>query len=150
MHGSASFAQVSDVPVQYLWLWDGAYFGYRWGEGLFTYRGLQVGRFAGQRIFAPSGRYLGEIRVAKEEGRLLTRLVDTCLHHDGFKPVRQQHLSIRSARPALPMPPGFRRFPLVSELRHRLPAGGHISLPALSLADQPVEAEQAAGRLRAG
>jgi hypothetical protein len=44
------------------WFWNrgGECFGYPEGDSLFTYYGLEVGRFDGEELFGSNGRYLGE------------------------------------------------------------------------------------------
>src|SRR5258708_19576409 len=49
------------APLSWLWTWNGGCFGYRRGDSLFTYDGVEVGRFSGKEIYGPDGRYLGEV-----------------------------------------------------------------------------------------
>jgi len=51
-----------------LWTWKGDYFGYREADDLRTHSGVHAGVFVGDEIYAPDGRYLGELR----SGRLIT------------------------------------------------------------------------------
>lgn len=53
--------------MEWLWTWDGVSFGYRDGEDLWTHAGRHAGRFVGDEVFGPDGRYLGEVR----NGRLI-------------------------------------------------------------------------------
>ncbi len=55
--------------MDWFWTWGGECFGYRRDDKLFTYHGLQVGRFYGDEVYGSDGRYLGEI---KSEKRLIT------------------------------------------------------------------------------
>lgn len=47
--------------MDWMWTWGGKSFGYRSGESLFSYKGREVGRFHGDEIYGPDGRYLGEV-----------------------------------------------------------------------------------------
>jgi hypothetical protein len=47
--------------MDWLWNWGGKCFGYRDGESLFTYFGMEAGRFDGEEIHGSNGRYLGEV-----------------------------------------------------------------------------------------
>jgi hypothetical protein len=48
--------------MKWLWTWGGECFGYLDGDDLWTYHGKHVGRRANRdEIYAPDGRYLGEI-----------------------------------------------------------------------------------------
>lgn len=50
--------------MDWLWTWGGKCFGYRSGDDLRTYDGCHVGRFHGDDVFGPDGRYLGEASPA--------------------------------------------------------------------------------------
>lgn len=52
---------VSWITMDWMWTWGGKCFGYRDGDSLFSYRGQEVGRFHGNEIYGPNGRYLGEV-----------------------------------------------------------------------------------------
>lgn len=59
--------------MNWLWSWNGGCFGYRRGDSLFTYHGMEVGRFSGKEIFGPDGRYLGEVmNTGAGDDRLIT------------------------------------------------------------------------------
>jgi hypothetical protein len=45
----------------HLWLWNGAYFGYREGNELWTHGGVLAGHFHGDEIYGSNGHYLGEV-----------------------------------------------------------------------------------------
>jgi hypothetical protein len=53
----------------WFWTWRGVSFGYRKEDQLFTYRGVQAGRFYDDDVYGADGRYLGEI---KSGNRLIT------------------------------------------------------------------------------
>jgi|GEM_PF-777626 len=119
--------------TNWLWHWSGRCFGYRQGDQLFAEDGQQLGRFIGERIFDRDGRYIGELRpVAESAGgrRLVTRLADIGLQHDGFVPARGERKALPADHAPLPMPAGCRRFPLASELKR------HLS-PVTAAAPQP-------------
>jgi hypothetical protein len=67
----------SFTPI-WLWTWNGVCFGYRRGDSLFTYDGIEVGRFSGAEVYGADGSYLGELKSTEEDGdRLITnRLTD--------------------------------------------------------------------------
>jgi hypothetical protein len=69
---SVRAVMVSLTP-NWLWTWNGVCFGYRRGDSLFTYDGIEVGRFSGAEAYGSDGSYLGEIRSTEEDGdRLIT------------------------------------------------------------------------------
>jgi hypothetical protein len=51
------------------WTWGGTFFGRRRGDSLYTYHGVEAGRFHDDEIYGDDGRYLGEIR---SRNRLIT------------------------------------------------------------------------------
>jgi hypothetical protein len=60
------------TPI-WLWTWNGVCFGYRRGDSLFAYDGIEVGRFSGAEVYGADGSYLGEVRSTEEDGdRLIT------------------------------------------------------------------------------
>ena len=56
----------------WLWTWNGVCFGYRRGDSLFTYDGVEVGRFFGAEVYGADGSYLGEVQSSEEGGDRLT------------------------------------------------------------------------------
>ena len=64
------FAAEVSTPIEWLWTWGGASFGYRQGESLFTYDGRSVGRFVGDEVYGANGKYLGELRSTGQDRRL--------------------------------------------------------------------------------
>ena len=71
--------------MQWFWTWGGECFGYRRDDKLFTYRGLQVGRFHEDEVYGSDGRYLGEI---KSEKRLITNCSKKTKRRSPFAPTR--------------------------------------------------------------
>jgi hypothetical protein len=66
-------AILASLTPNWLWAWDGVCFGYRRGDSLFTYGGIEVGRFSGAEVCGADGIYLGEIRNTEEDrDRLIT------------------------------------------------------------------------------
>ena len=57
--------------MKLLWEWNGSFFGFRDKFDLWTYDGRQVGRFYGEEVYGPDGRYLGELL---HNNRLITCL----------------------------------------------------------------------------
>jgi|ERR1035438_4666443 hypothetical protein len=69
--------------MDWFWTWGGECFGYRRDDRLFTYSGLQVGRFYDDEVYGSDGRYLGEI---KNERRLITSSSKKGRVRSGFSP----------------------------------------------------------------
>ncbi len=69
--------------MDWLWTWGGTFFGYKLDDGLFTYNGLQIGRFDGVEIYGRDGRYLGEIESGD---RLITNSLKKSWMRSGFVP----------------------------------------------------------------
>jgi hypothetical protein len=66
-------AILASLTPTWLWTWNGVCFGYRLGDSLFTYDGIEVGRFSGAEVYGADGSYLGEVRSTEEDGdRLIT------------------------------------------------------------------------------
>jgi len=66
-------ALLTSLTPNWLWTWNGVCFGYRRGDSLFTYDGIEVGRFSGAEVYGAEGSYLGEVRSTEEDGdRLIT------------------------------------------------------------------------------
>ncbi len=71
--------------MEWMWTWGGESFGYRVDDRLFTYRGIQAGRFDGDEVYGADGRYLGEVMSEK---RLITHRSKKNRRHSGFAPAR--------------------------------------------------------------
>lgn len=71
--------------MDWLWTWGGECFGYRMGDKLLTYNGVQIGRFDGDEVYGTDGRYLGEV---KSHNRLITNLAKKHHRHSRFAPSR--------------------------------------------------------------
>lgn len=71
--------------MDWLWTWGGKSFGFRDGDRLFTYFGLQVGQFYDQEVYGADGRYLGEVM---SEDRLITHCSKKNWKQSGFTPVQ--------------------------------------------------------------
>jgi hypothetical protein len=59
---------MASLTPSWLWTWNGVCFGYRRGDSLFTYDGIEVGRFSGAEVYGSDGSYLGEVRSTEEDG----------------------------------------------------------------------------------
>jgi hypothetical protein len=139
---------MSQEGTYWLWHWSGRCFGYRQGDQLLAEDGQQLGRFIGERVFDRDGRYIGELREASESAgvqRLLTRLADLRLQHDGFAPARGERKSLPADREPLPLPAGYRRFPLASELKRHL-APATAAAPQPSVGASPAEPAPSAAK----
>jgi hypothetical protein len=53
--------------MEWFWNWGGECFGYREGDALYAYHGLQVGRFDEDEVYGSDGRYLGEIMSERSD-----------------------------------------------------------------------------------
>ena len=71
--------------MDWFWTWGGECFGYRVDDRLFTYHGVQIGRFDDDEVYGSDGGYLGEIM---SENRLITHRGKKNWRHSGFSPVR--------------------------------------------------------------
>ena len=65
-------AILASLTPNWLWTWNDGCFGYRRGDSLFTYDGIEVGRFSGVEVYGADGSYLGEVRGTEEDGDRLT------------------------------------------------------------------------------
>jgi len=73
MSTQAARSILASLTPNWLWTWNGGCFGYRRGDSLFSYDGIEVGRFSGPEVFGADGSYLGEVRSTEEDGdRLIT------------------------------------------------------------------------------
>jgi hypothetical protein len=133
--------------IQWLWLRDGRCFGYRQGDRLFADDGQQVGRFVGERIFNHDGVYIGVLHarsVHDPESRLVTRLADIGLQHDGFEPAWGEKRVPPHDHAELSLAPGYRAFPTASELkRHILPPAQPKATASDSTGPEPAALESA-------
>lgn len=114
--------------TRWMWLWGGKCFGYRSRNSLFTFHGLHIGSFRGNVIFAADGTYLGEVF---HEKRLITKVSNKCLQHDGFSPSLGKGKDSRKNAPSLPFPKGYEDFPDPESFRSsslRLIANDSISI----------------------
>jgi hypothetical protein len=70
--------------MDWLWIWGGECFGYRKGDRLFTYHGVQAGRFHDEEVYGRDGRYLGEVKSSK---RLITNRAKQSWTRSSFSPI---------------------------------------------------------------
>jgi hypothetical protein len=104
--------------ARWMWLWSGKCFGFRSQNLLFTCRGLHVGSFHGTVIFSAEGAYLGEVFHGK---RLITKVSNKCLRHDGFVPAKDKSGGNRINLPSLAVPKGYVDFPDPESFRSEPP-----------------------------
>lgn len=71
--------------MKWLWNWGGECFGYRVGDALYAYHGLQVGMFYGDEVYGADGRYLGEVISGD---RLITHRSKTSWRRSAFSPLQ--------------------------------------------------------------
>ena len=69
----------------WFWTWGGKCFGYREGDQLFAYHGLQVGIFHDDEVYGADGRYLGDVM---NKDRLITDRGKKNWRQSSFSPVR--------------------------------------------------------------
>ena len=95
----------------WFWTWGGISFGYRNGDGLFTYDGVEVGRFAGREVYGNDGQYLGEIASGEHENRLITNLYKKSLARNAFVPTFGRSYTRSANCASYPMYVGHEDFP---------------------------------------
>jgi hypothetical protein len=71
--------------MDWFWTWGGECFGYREGDALYAYHGLQVGQFHGDEVYGADGSYLGEVL---NDNRLITHLSKRSWRQSPFTPMR--------------------------------------------------------------
>ncbi|TAL26944.1 MAG: hypothetical protein EPN97_18430 [Alphaproteobacteria bacterium] len=71
--------------MKWFWNWGGECFGYQIDDCLFTYRGLQIGKFHGDEVYGANGIYLGEVL---NDSRLITHHAKKHWRRESFTPVR--------------------------------------------------------------
>jgi len=95
-----------------MWTWSGVHFGYRRRNSLFTYDGIEVGRFSGAEIYGADGRYLGEVQSSEEDGdRLVTGSYKKTCTAAAFTPTLERPYIKVPDRMALPLYCGYEHFP---------------------------------------
>ena len=103
----------------WLWSWNGVCFGYRRGDSLFTYDGVEAGRFYGTEIYGADGCYLGEVRNSEEDGG---RLTTSSYKKSRMAPSFVPRLESAPKRPAdcnrEPLYCGYEDFPSPESLRN--------------------------------
>jgi hypothetical protein len=108
------------TPV-WLWAWNGVCFGYRLGNSLFTYDGIEVGRFSGIEVYGADGSYLGEVRSTEEGGadRLITSSYKKSQVVASFVPTFERAQKRPVDRKQEPLYCGYEHFPTPEILRAR-------------------------------
>lgn len=91
--------------------WDGKYFGWIDGSGLFGANGRHVGEFRKENVFSENGNYIGELL----DGRLITSEIKKATHSSvGFWPTANPDAA-PSERPVdeapRHLPAGYEAFP---------------------------------------
>jgi hypothetical protein len=126
MSNSQAFNAIWTSPEP-IWTWNGECFGFRRGDSLFTYHGVEVGRFVGKEVYGPDGRYLGEMGNADDGPRLLTSAYKKSLQAEAFAPTIESAHTKAARRNAESLYCGFEDFSspeilkaMVLELRARL------------------------------
>jgi hypothetical protein len=94
--------------MDWFWTWGGECFGYREGDQLFAYHGLQVGEFHGEEVYGRDGRYLGEVM---SENRLITHRGKKGWRQSSFTPVRYGSYARYANYVAYVMYAGYEDFP---------------------------------------
>lgn len=100
--------------MQWFWTWGGECFGYRFGDSLFTYKGVEAGRFQEEQIYGSDGRYLGE---AKNENRLITHRGKKGWRRGAFAPRRTGSYARYCNYVGYVMYAGYEDFPSPAEFR---------------------------------
>ncbi|HEV2200818.1 MAG TPA: hypothetical protein VGR73_13440 [Bryobacteraceae bacterium] len=107
------------TPVTQLWTWSGVCFGYRRDVSLFTYDGVEVGRFVGAEVYGPNGSYLGEVRRAEDghSDRLITSSYKKSRTAVAFAPTTERPHIREASRAAEPLYCGYEEFPSPETLK---------------------------------
>lgn len=100
--------------MDWFWTWGGQCFGYREGDGLFTYYGLQAGRFDGDEVYGRDGRYLGEVL---NENRLITHRGKRGWVRSSFAPMRSGSYARYANYAGYAMYAGYEDFPSADAFR---------------------------------
>jgi hypothetical protein len=104
--------------LDWLWTWSGLCFGFRRGNSLFTYDGVEVGRFSGAEIFGVDGCYLGEVRRSEDgTSRLITNLYKRSRKAPPFIPAFDRSHHRPAGRTAHPLYCGHEEFPAPDALK---------------------------------
>lgn len=98
----------AERDVEWLWTWCGASFGYRLGDSLFTFGGVEVGRFHGDDLYGEDGDYVGE---QLKDDRLVIRPTKKNWSKQRFMAVRGPVFKARARREAYSMYAGYLDFP---------------------------------------
>jgi len=105
------FAVEASQPIDWLWTWSGVFFGYRYGEWLFTYEGIAVGRFVRDEVYDANGNYLGELRSTGQELRLTSSNYKTSQCMSAFAPKAEKAYEKLANRPPQTVYCGYQDFP---------------------------------------
>jgi len=115
------------TPI-WLWTWNGVCFGYRRGDSLFTYDGIEVGRFSGAEVYGADGSYLGELRSTEEDGdRLITSNYKKSRRGVTFVPTIERLQKRPVDRKAIQLFCGYEDFPLPKGVKSMVFKAGHAS-----------------------
>jgi len=96
---------------RWLWTWGGRCFGYRRGDSLFTFDGIEVGRFVDMEVYGIEGGYLGELKRTEDGDRLITSNYKRSRSIAPFATARDRPQPRPEDRPAYPMYCGYEDFP---------------------------------------
>ena len=100
--------------MKWAWTWSGQSFGYWLDDDLWTYKGKHVGRRSGTHVYAPNGRYIGELMG---NGRLITNKAKAGLKGPIFVPGLARGAEARQAdSEGRKLYPGHEDFPHPDEL----------------------------------
>jgi hypothetical protein len=110
---------LASLTPNWLWTWNGVCFGYRRGDSLFTYDGIEVGRLSGAEIYGADGRYLGVVRSTEEDGdRLITSSYKKLRIAAAFAPTIERAQKRPVDRNKEPLYCGYEDFPSPEILRN--------------------------------
>ncbi len=108
---AARGAAEAKPAIEWYWTWGGISFGYREGNSLFTYDGVEVGRFRGREVYGSDGRYLGECGTGNEATRLITNTHKRSQVATSFVPTLVQSVPREGDRPGVGLYSGHVDFP---------------------------------------
>jgi hypothetical protein len=111
---------LASLAPNWLWTWNGVCFGYRRADSLFTYDGIEVGRFSGTEVYGADGSYLGEVRSTEEDGdRLITSSYKKSRIADSFVPTFERAQKRPADRNQEQLYCGYEDFPTPEILRSK-------------------------------
>lgn len=110
--------------ASWYWSWGGRSLGFRQGTGLFSAEGMEIGRFTGNELYGPDGKYLGETGARGAEAeRLVSNVYKQSRMSTRFTPTTTRPRMQREDREPLPLYLGQEDFPTITPGNQTAAAG---------------------------